>query len=171
MDMKTRAKIAAVLAAKPDAKKTSDDKLDEIRKILDEEEDPAAEGEEEDPPAAEGEEEDPPAAEGEEEEETEARKRGANPSATANGKGRIKAILSLPEAKGREAQAQHIALETDLTVEQAKGMLAAAPKVSRLADKVTDPKLSAEGGKKPTEEQQLDDAAFALAGIRPKPAR
>ena len=42
---------------------------------------------------------------------------------------RISAILALDEAKGREAQAQHIALKTNASVEDAKGILAAAPKV------------------------------------------
>lgn len=36
---------------------------------------------------------------------------------------RIKAILGLPEANGREAAALAIALESGLTVEQAKGLL------------------------------------------------
>lgn len=42
---------------------------------------------------------------------------------------RISAILALDEAKGRETQAQHIALKTNASVEDAKGILAAAPKV------------------------------------------
>lgn len=48
--------------------------------------------------------------------------------AAADAKGRIKAILALEEAKGREAQAQVIALDTDMSVEQAKALLAASPK-------------------------------------------
>lgn len=42
-------------------------------------------------------------------------------------KTRIAAILDLEEAKGREALARKLALETDMTAAQAKAMLAAAP--------------------------------------------
>lgn len=45
---------------------------------------------------------------------------------------RVKAILGCEEAKGREQMAQHIALETDLTLDQAKGVLAKSPKASKL---------------------------------------
>lgn len=41
---------------------------------------------------------------------------------------RIRAIRALPEAEGRNKLADHIALETDMTAEQAKGILAASPK-------------------------------------------
>jgi ClpP class serine protease len=164
--MKTREqRIAAVMAGKTSAK-TADEKLDEIRKIMDEEEDPAAEGEEEEDPAAEGEEEEDPAAEGEEEEEPEASgPKGAKPAAALTGKGRIKAILALPEAKGREALAQEIALETDLTVTQAKGMLAKSPKTSALAAKVTDPGLSSMSGKKPSKASAEAMEALSHAGL------
>lgn len=37
---------------------------------------------------------------------------------------RIRAILTLDEAKGREESAQHLALNTDLTADAAKGALA-----------------------------------------------
>jgi hypothetical protein len=40
---------------------------------------------------------------------------------------RITAILALEESKGREAQAQHIALKTQASVEDAQGILAASP--------------------------------------------
>jgi signal peptide peptidase SppA len=170
MDMKTRAKIAAVLAAKPDAKKTSDDKLDEIRKILDEEEEQDAEGEDEDVDAEGDEYEDVPAAEGEEEEGTEARQRGAKPSATAPRKPGAKtvlAILDLPEAKGREAQARKLAETPGMTVETAKGILAAGPRKSSLADKVNDPKLSADApADNQSEVQKEAMAAIRAAGIR-----
>jgi hypothetical protein len=43
---------------------------------------------------------------------------------------RFKAIMALPEAKGHEAQAQYVALETDMTVDQAKGFLAGLPAVA-----------------------------------------
>lgn len=41
---------------------------------------------------------------------------------------RIRAIHALPEAEGRADLANHLALETELTAEQAKGILAASPK-------------------------------------------
>lgn len=45
-------------------------------------------------------------------------------------KQRCKAILSCPEAQGRENLARHLALETALTVEQAKAVLTSSPKTS-----------------------------------------
>jgi capsid assembly protease len=158
-DMKIRAKVAAILAAKPNAK-TAEEKLADIQKILDEEE----EGEEPDAP----DEEQVAAEDGaEEEEETEARAGKPKPAAAVDSKGRIKAILALPEAKGREAQAQHIALETDLTIDQAKGLLASAPKASRLAERVTDPTLTGDGGNdKRSDVKKESDAALRAAGIR-----
>lgn len=58
------------------------------------------------------------------------------------------AILALPEAKGREPLAARLAFRPGMTVEQAKGDLAAAPKGSTLGDRMQgrDPKLSANGG-------------------------
>lgn len=41
---------------------------------------------------------------------------------------RIKGIQTLPEAEGRTALASHLALSTDMSVDDAKGILAAAPK-------------------------------------------
>ena len=43
---------------------------------------------------------------------------------------RIRAILSHDEAKGREATAQHLALNTDMTVDAAVGVLAGVPKAA-----------------------------------------
>ena len=43
---------------------------------------------------------------------------------------RITSILRLDEAQGREAQATAIALDTDLSAEQAKKVLAVSPKAS-----------------------------------------
>lgn len=57
-------------------------------------------------------------------------------AATAQ-KDRISAILSLPEAKTRGASAQNLALSTDLTVDQAKALLATLPE--------TKPEASTEG--------------------------
>lgn len=42
----------------------------------------------------------------------------------AGERSRIAAILALDEAKGREASAHHLALNTDLTADAAKGVLA-----------------------------------------------
>jgi signal peptide peptidase SppA len=53
-------------------------------------------------------------------------------SGAASDRDRVKAILGCEEAKGREQMAQHLALETDLTLEQAKGVLAKSPKASKL---------------------------------------
>jgi len=73
-------------------------------------------------------------------------------SGAASDRDRVKAILGCEEAKGREQMAQHLALETDLTLEQAKGVLAKSPKASKLdeamqhfgpgvrSEEVTDPK-------------------------------
>jgi signal peptide peptidase SppA len=67
---------------------------------------------------------------------------------------RVKSIIGCEEAKGRESMAQHLALETDLTLEQAKGVLAKSPKVSKIdeamqhfspgvsAEEVSDPKTA-----------------------------
>lgn len=41
---------------------------------------------------------------------------------------RVNGILSCEEAKGREAMAQHLAMETEMSVEEAKKMLSVAPK-------------------------------------------
>ena len=41
---------------------------------------------------------------------------------------RVSGILACDEAKGREALASHIAMNTDMSLEAAKSMLAAAPK-------------------------------------------
>lgn len=46
---------------------------------------------------------------------------------------RIGAILRLEEAQGREPQATAIALETDMTADQAKKVLAVSPKVEKVA--------------------------------------
>ncbi|WP_276200582.1 S49 family peptidase [Chelatococcus sp. XZ-Ab1] len=53
---------------------------------------------------------------------------------------RIKAIMALDEAKGREASAQHIALTTDLSAEVAKGILAGLPAASAAEPKTDAPK-------------------------------
>lgn len=64
----------------------------------------------------------------------------ANAAATAKAaeRTRLSAILALPEAKERQAQAQYLATNTDLTVEQVKGALASAPIVAAAAAVVSD---------------------------------
>ncbi len=56
-----------------------------------------------------------------------ARTEGANTGKTDE-RARISAIMGCDEAKGRDTLANHIAFNTDMTVDQAKGMLAASPK-------------------------------------------
>lgn len=146
-DMKLRAAITAALA-RPEAK-TAEEKLDAIQQILDEAGD---ETDPEDKP-----DDEPPAAGAEEDDKPEADSHFA----------RAMAILDLPEAKGREAQAKKLAGNKAITVAAAKEILAAGPKVSALADKMKDPALSADGGKdKRSEAKRLADEAIANAGIR-----
>ena len=47
-----------------------------------------------------------------------------------NERERIAAILTAPEAEGREQLARHLALSTDLTPEGARAILAASPKAA-----------------------------------------
>lgn len=169
LDMKTRARVAAVLAAKPDAKSDSD-KLKEIREILDEEEE--TEAADEDGDGVEDEEEADEADAEDEEDETEASARAVKPSAASGAKRpnakTVLAIMDLPEAKGREAQARKLAETPGMTADMAKGILAAGPKASRLVSQVTDPDLSGNGGKVLTKEQRDIEEGVALA--QPKSA-
>ena len=57
-------------------------------------------------------------------------------------KARLKAIMCCAEAVGREALAYHLALETNLSVSDAKATLLASPKVGTIAP--TDPASTAE---------------------------
>jgi capsid assembly protease len=116
-DMALRQKIQAALAARAEAS-SAEDTLDAIRELLDDtgesddgEDDPEAEG----APGEDGEPEDPMAV--------------------------AAAILKLPEAKGRETLAQELAFQKGQTVAQARTLLAAAPKASRLAGNVPNPDL------------------------------
>lgn len=54
----------------------------------------------------------------------------AGKSAVAAYQGRRKAVMALDEAKGREALAEHLIDETEMTVETIKATLAVAPKAS-----------------------------------------
>ncbi len=74
---------------------------------------------------------------------------------TADAKNRIKAIMTAPEAKGRENQAEHLAYETDMTVEAAVAVLAAgAPSTAAVTDADANEQLRLNGaglnGGKPT---------------------
>lgn len=187
-----RARLNAALSRKA---MTPEEKLDAIQGILDETDDEeAADGEEGDP-AAEGEEEETTAetedentAEGEEE-ETEAEGEEEEPEAedeeeptSRKGKGAKKVnaaigqrILALPQARGREKLAAQLALTPGMSVATAKGLLAAAPKASRLEGNVVDPKLGAGGP--PEARAQTDDDKSAdfvrdcMALARGKPAK
>lgn len=78
---------------------------------------------------------------------------------------RVAAILSSKEAAGREAQARTIALETDMTAEQAEKVLAASPKVQGLSARMEAnpvPNIgAADGGEKP--KASLDPSAIYSA--------
>lgn len=164
-DMALRQQIRAALAKA--GAKTAQEKLDEISKILAEGDDEAAaEGEEDnndggDAPADGG---DTPA-DGEEDKPADARVAPSKPSAGKPDAATVLAILDLPEASGREKQARKLAETPGMTVEMAKGILAAGPKASRLAERVTDPNVTANGDDKRTESQKAVSAAIANAGI------
>lgn len=51
---------------------------------------------------------------------------------------RCREIMCSSEAKGREAVAQHLALETDLTAEQAIGLLAKSLRTSSIGERQRD---------------------------------
>lgn len=151
-------RIAAVMS-----RQAMDDseKLDAIRKILDEEEEKAegdeeettAEGEEEDETTAQDEQEEPEAAEGDEEEEEE--DEGSAKKARAVGR----AIMALPEAKGREQLAAELAFTPRMSVAAAKRILGAAPKQSRLVGQVHDPKLGPSGEAMPAATSEAEKAS------------
>jgi hypothetical protein len=109
-----------------------EEKLAKIRAIMDEDNEANAEGEDGMPDEDDVEDAVEDAAEGEQEPEANAN---SGPMATA------KAILALPEAKGRETLAQHLAFEPGMTVAKAQATLNAAPKASAL--KPVNPQLGA----------------------------
>lgn len=150
-DMNREQRIAAVMAGKTSAM-TSDEKLAEIRKILDSEDDSEAEGEG-DPPA-----EDTPAED--------------KPDASA-ALARAQAILALPEAKGREGLAHDLAFDAayaGVSVEKAKATLAKAPLASKLAGRVVDPQITADASRD-TRSEAVKVAADALAAAGFGPPR
>lgn len=87
---------------------------------------------------------------------------------------RIQAIVGSSEAKGREALAQSLAFDTELSAEQAVKVLAKAPveaKVSRLDGFVPQPKVSseesAEEGKPGTRLAAAVTRQLAAKGLKP----
>ena len=115
--MALRQKIQAAMAARAEAS-SAEDTLDAIRELLDdtgETDDGEDDADAETAPGEDGEPEEPMAV--------------------------AAAILKLPEAKGRETLAQALAFQKGQTVAQARTLLAAAPKASRLAGNVPNPDL------------------------------
>ena len=178
MPKHVRASVAALAASE-----TDDETFKEkVRKLLDEDE-PATEDEEdetsaegdEDEAAAEGD-EDEPAAEGDEDEsyaegdedepaaEDEDKPKGKK---ALSGTARIRAILDLKEAKGRDALAKTLAFDTRLSVKAARERLASAPKASSLGGKMAgkDPKISGDGGTPPKGAAAVADRALRNAGL------
>lgn len=148
-------KRSAVMAAAKKAglsrdqiRKLSAELPDEDEPETEEDEDEPAASEDDDDPAAEGDEDDDdPAAEGDEDEEAE------DDDEEIDAK-TARAIVRLPEAKGREGLAQQLAFTPGMTRGRARRLLAAAPKASaargQLASTLADsPRLGpdAAGGK------------------------
>jgi ATP-dependent protease ClpP protease subunit len=90
----------------------------------------------------------------------------AAPSVDA--RARIKAILALDEAKGRERLAQTLALETDNSVDSAKMILAASPKSSRLDDAMTRHAPGIRSEDQPEKELPPVDSAATIYARRKK---
>lgn len=101
---------------------------EEARRAAAAQEDEEEEEEEDEAEAENQEDQDDEAAEDEEDEEDENE---AESSAAGGDRKRIAAILRAPEAKGREALAQFLALETDLPVKAAIGALKASPAAAK----------------------------------------
>lgn len=86
-------------------------------------------------------------------------------AAAAAAKSRIKAILTADEAKGRGKMAEHLAFETEMSIEQAKALLATAPKEAADAGFLAhmaqekNPQLGTGGATAETPDQQLVAAA------------
>jgi ClpP class serine protease len=75
---------------------------------------------------------------------------------------RIKAILSHPEAIGREASARHLALNTSMSIEDAAGVLAGVAKSTGIAARATETVTAASSvGDVPAENVQPGAASWA----------
>jgi ATP-dependent protease ClpP protease subunit len=95
--------------------------------------------------------------------------------AKADAAARIKAIMTAPEAKGREKQAEHLAYETEMAVDAAVKILATAPEAASVAgepgvdDDIPDPKTyeasrvagAGLGGKPKMQQQQATPSLVA----------
>lgn len=100
-------------------------------------------------------------------------------AAVAAEKQRVAGITALEEAKGREALANHIAMNTSMSVEDAKAMLAAAPAAAAATETPTEPAtdplntamdqtgggagVAPDGGKSDTEAKEDGSEDLALA--------
>lgn len=107
---------------------------------------------------------------------------------------RVAGITGCEEAKGRESMANHIAMNTDMTVDQAKAMLAAAPKATaavvpgaafeKAMTTTGNPKVGADtgaegetvAGAEPTSEQKVvgllaNAKQFGIRGFGDKPEK
>jgi hypothetical protein len=128
-------KRTAVAAIVSNAALTATAKVSAIAAMIEEEEAAAADPAEEEEEAGAA---DPAPPAGEEEEE----EAPADPMATAQ------SILDLPEARGRDALARKLAFTPGMTLVNAKGLLAAAPRGGTLAERMQgrDPNLSSSGG-------------------------
>lgn len=85
---------------------------------------------------------------------------------------RINGILGCEEAKGRQTLAQHLASQTDMSVEDAKKTLAASPVegaakggFSAAMGKLPNPKVGADAGSEG--EEDADAMARRIAGVPP----
>lgn len=83
--------------------------------------------------------------------------------ATADTKARIKAIMTSPEADGRQEQAEHLAYETEMTAEQAVAILAKGAKMAAPSDN-PDP------NPEPADYEASRATAAGLGGGKPKNA-
>ena len=83
---------------------------------------------------------------------------------------RLAAITSLPEAKGREGLAMSLATTTDLTVDQAKAALAAAPAAANTSARAGDTGLVVDQGEQLQQNSRdvsaMWDTALASRGLR-----
>lgn len=82
--------------------------------------------------------------------------------AAADPKARIKAILALDEAKGRGKLANHLALETETGVDEAKSILAMSPKETRLDDAMNQYRTDVRSEEHPEQAPKPVDSAQAI---------
>lgn len=170
LDASNLTALGAAMAGDPTLK-------EKMQKLLDEHEETEAADEDGDGEVDDEDEDgDESAAEGEDDEDEDEPAAAAapvKPAATAAGKKpnakTVLAIMDLPEAKGREAQARKLAETPGMTSEMAKGILAAGPKGNRLADRATKVDVDANNAEdNRSEARKVADRALALAGFVPR---